>query len=296
MQIIAGSSNLSLTQRIANEISAEMLNTQINKFSDGEIKVQVHGRIGKDVVLVQSTSNPVNDNLLELLLLADTVKRAGATNIIAIIPYFGYSRQDKCTYKNGPISARLVAKLIESSGINSIITLDLHSSQIEGFFDIPITNFNTASLFLPILEKQDNIIMVSPDIGGVARARNYSELLGVDLAIINKSRDLNNKCTMNGLVGEVKDFHCVIVDDIIDSANTICSATDLLLNQGAFSVSALITHGVLSDNAIEKVEKSGLRSVYISDSINVLNNSQKITIVPVHELLASALSQNIVNG
>ncbi|MFK7974332.1 MAG: ribose-phosphate diphosphokinase [Rickettsiaceae bacterium] len=296
MQIIAGSSNLSLTQRIANEISAEMLNTQINKFSDGEIKVQVHGRIGKDVVLVQSTSNPVNDNLLELLLLADTVKRAGATNIIAIIPYFGYSRQDKCTYKNGPISARLVAKLIESSGINSIITLDLHSSQIEGFFNIPITNFSTASLFLPILEKQDNIIMVSPDIGGVARARNYSELLGVDLAIINKSRDLNNKCTMNGLVGEVKDFHCVIVDDIIDSANTICSATDLLLNQGAFSVSALITHGVLSDNAIEKVEKSGLRSVYISDSINVLNNSQKITIVPVHELLASALSQNIVNG
>ncbi len=289
MKIIAGSSNPNLALRLGMELGFGFLDTKLSKFNDGELKIQVHGFIGKEVVLVQSTSAPVNDHLMELLLLADTTRRAGAERIVAIIPYFGYSRQDRSDYKNGPISASVVIKMIEAAGVTEVITLDLHSSQLEGFFSIPIKNLSTESIFFSVIQKQVNTIIVSPDIGGISRARNYGSLLGTDLAIINKSRDLNNVCSMSEIIGDVKDKHCIIIDDIIDGANTVCLATELLLAKGANSVEAIVTHGVLSGDAVAKVQKSALTHLYISDSIRHLVLPDKISVLPIHELLAAVI-------
>lgn len=287
MKIISGSSNNSLSQRVAKNLGLKLLDTTISRFSDGELKVQVNDNIGDEVAIIQSTSSPVNDHLMELLLLADTAKRAGSKRIVAIVPYFGYSRQDRCTYKYGPISASLVIRMLEASGITEVITFDLHSQQLEGAFNIPVTNLSTESIFFPVLEHMKNIIIVSPDIGGIPRARNYSALMGVDLAIINKSRDQNNQCTMNGIIGEVRGKNCIIVDDIIDGASTICLATELLLASGAVSATAIVTHGVLSGSAVEKINNSKLSHLYISDTIDNKSKlkSSKITALPVHELI-----------
>ncbi len=291
MKIIAGSSNPQLALKLGAALRLELLDTNLSKFNDGELKIQVHGLIGKEVLLVQSTSAPVNDHLIELLLLADTAKRAGAERIIAVIPYFGYSRQDRSDYKNGPISASVVIKMIEAAGITEVITLDLHSSQLEGLFNIPIKNLSTSSIFFPIIQDQANNIVVSPDIGGISRARNYSSLLGTDLAIINKSRDLNSVCSMSEIIGDVKDKRCIIVDDIIDGADTVCLATELLLANGANSVTAIITHGVLSGDALAKIQKSVLKHLYMSDSINNFTLPDKISVLPAHELLAAAIKR-----
>jgi len=285
MKIISGSSNPKLASRISQEISAKLLDTKIDNFSDSELRVQVSDNIGKDIIIVQSTSTPVNNHLMELLFLADTAKRAGAQNIIAIIPYFGYSRQDRCTYKYGPISASLVIKMLESAGITEIITLDLHSSQLEGMFNVPVTNLSTESIFFPFLKNKENIIAVSPDIGGIQRARNYSSLLGVDLAIINKSRDMNNIPSMSEIIGDVAGKDCIIVDDIVDGANTVCMATELLLKNGAASVRAIITHAVLSGDAITKIENSSLENIYVSDSIYHEKLPDRFTVIPIHELI-----------
>ncbi len=287
MKIISGSNNNFLAQKVAKNLGLRLLDTTISRFSDGELKVQVNDNIGDEVAIIQSTSFPVNDNLMELLLLADTAKRAGARRIIAIVPYFGYSRQDRCTYKYGPISASLVIKLIETVRITELITFDLHSEQLEGVFNIPVTNLSTESVFFPILEHMKNIIIVSPDIGGIPRARNYSSLMGVDLAIINKSRDQNNQCNMSEIIGKVQGKNCIIVDDIVDGASTICLATELLLASGAISVTAIVTHGVLSGQALQKIEDSKLSHLYISDTIDNKSKlkSSKITVLPVHELI-----------
>lgn len=290
MKIIAGSSNPLLALRLGTELGLEFLETKISKFNDSELKIQVHGLIGKEVLLVQSTSSPVNDHLIELILLADTARRAGAERIIAVVPYFGYSRQDHSDYKNSPISASVVIKMIEAAGITEIITLDLHSSQLEGVFNIPIKNLSTSSIFFPIIQGQENNIVVSPDIGGISRARNYGSLLGANIAIINKSRDSNNACSMSEIIGDVKGKHCIIIDDIIDGANTVCLATELLLKNGANSVEAIVTHGVLSGDAVAKVQKSALKHLYISDSINNPALSDKISVLPIHELLAVVIS------
>lgn len=294
MKIISGLSNPNLAARISNEINAELLTTTINNFNDGELKVQVDGNIGKDIIIVQSTSTPVNDHLMELLLLADTAKRAGAKNIIAIIPYFGYSRQDRCTHKNGPISASLVIRMIEAAGITHVITLDLHSTQLEGMFNIPITNLSTESLFFSVGENKQNTIIVSPDIGGTPRARNYSSLFGTDLAIVNKTRDINNNCSMSEVIGNVSNKHCIIVDDIVDGASTLCMATDLLLKQGAKSVEAIVTHAVLSDGAIEKIKDSEISKIYITDSIYHEKLPKKFITLPIHELIGIILNNQII--
>ena len=289
MKIISGLSHPKLAKQIAEELGGKLLNTKIDNFSDGELRVQVLDNLGRNVLIVQSTSAPVNNHLMELLLLADTAKRAGATNITAIIPYFGYSRQDRCTYKYGPISASLVIKMLETSGITSIITLDLHSSQLEGMFNIPIINLSTESIFFPAIANRDNILIISPDIGGIARARNYSSLLGSDLAIVNKSRDINNTLSINGIIGNVVGKDCIIVDDIIDGANTICMATELLLKHGAKNVEAIVTHAVLSGNAITKITNSALKNIYVSNSIYHEKLPKKFTILPIHELIGIAL-------
>ncbi|RTK92982.1 MAG: ribose-phosphate diphosphokinase [Rickettsiales bacterium] len=285
MKIIPGSSNQKLAAQLAESMNLELLKTEVSKFSDGELKVQVHGDITSEIMIIQSTSQPVNDNLMELLLLADTAKRAGAKDIIALIPYFGYARQNMTFHKNSPISVSLVIKMIENAGITKVITLDLHSKQIEGMFNIPITNIDTTDLFLPVINDKQNAIIVSPDIGGIARARNYSNHLNVDLAILNKNRVQNNECIIDGLIGDVKDKDCFIVDDIIDSASTVCLAAELLHTHGARSVNALITHGVLSGNAVDKINQSNIENLYISDSIVLKNNCQKIKIIPIKELI-----------
>ncbi len=285
MQIISGSSNLGLAKRIATELGAEILETKIDNFSDGELRVQVLDNIGAEVMIVQSTSSPVNNHLMELLLLIDTAKRAGAEKIIAVIPYFGYSRQDRCTYKYGPISASLVIKMLEAAGVTKMITLDLHSSQLEGMFNVPIINFSTESIFFPALEGKENMMIVSPDIGGTARARNYSSLFGADLAIVNKSRDANNECSMSEIIGDVAGKNCVIVDDIVDGGSTLCMATELLLKNGAKNVSAIVTHAVLSGDASERIEESELEHIYVSDSIHHNKLPAKFTVMPIHELM-----------
>jgi len=290
MKIISGSSNPNLSKRIAKAIGADLLNTKTDNFSDGELRVQVIDNIGTDVMIVQSTSTPVNDHLMELLLLVDTAKRAGVHNIIAIIPYFGYSRQDRCTYKYGPISASLVIKMLELAGVTEIITLDLHSTQLEGMFNIPVKNLSTESIFFPCLQNKENIIVVSPDIGGTIRARNYSSLLGSDLAIINKSRDTNNISSMSEIIGNVQGKNCLIVDDIVDGASTVCMATELLFENGAATVEAIITHAVLSGDAISKIEKSSLKNIYISDSIYQSNLPAKFQIMAIDELIAAAIN------
>jgi ribose-phosphate pyrophosphokinase len=292
MKIISGLSNPALASKIANEINADLLSTKIDNFSDGELRVQVDGIIGQDLIIVQSTSTPANDHLMELLLLADTAKRAGAKNIIAVIPYFGYSRQDRCTYKNGPISASVVIKMIESAGISHVITLDLHSAQLEGVFNIPITNLSTESIFFHIYENRKNTIIVSPDIGGISRARNYSSLFGTDLAIINKTRDQNNICSMSEVIGEVKGKHCIIVDDIIDGASTLCMAAELLIKKGAESVDAIITHAVLSRESHARVENSKVNKIYITDSIYQKKLSDKFITLPIHELIGRVINNH----
>lgn len=289
MKIISGLSNPGLAARIAKEIKAELLTAKIDNFNDSELRVQIDGDIGKDIIIVQSTNTPVNDHLMELLLLADTAKRAGATNIIAVIPYFGYSRQDRCTHKNGPISASLVIKMIEAAGITHVVTLDLHSAQLEGVFNIPITNLSTETIFFPISKNKENIIVISPDIGGIARARNYSSLLGTDLVIVNKTRDLNNICSMSEVIGDVTDKNCIIIDDIVDGASTLCMATDLLLQKGAKSVEAIITHAVLSQGAISKIENSKVTKIYITDSIYHQNLPNKFSVLPIHKVISSVL-------
>ncbi len=293
MKIISGSTSCKLAAQLAKLMNVELLNTKVSNFSDGELKVQVHGSIGSDVIIVQSTSQPVNDSLMELLLLTDTAKRAGAKNIIAVIPYFGYARQNMSFEKNSPISVSLVIKMLECAGVTQVITLDLHSKQIEGIFNISVKNLEVTDLFLPIIKDQENKIIVTPDIGGISRARIYSKMLRVDLAIMNKTREYNDECVINGIIGDVKNKNCFIIDDIIDSASTICLAAELLHNNGAQSINALITHGVLSSNALQKVEKSHLTKLYITDSINLNQDTNKITILPIVNLIYSQISNNM---
>ena len=285
MKIIPGSSSHTLAAQLAELMNAEPLKTVVSKFNDGELKVQVHGDITSEIMIIQSTSQPVNDNLMELLLLADTAKRAGAKNIVALIPYFGYARQNMSFHKNSPISVSLVIKMIENAGVTKVITLDLHSKQIEGMFNIPVVNLDTTNLFLPAINDKQNAIIVSPDVGGITRAKNYSNHLSIDLAILNKSRVQNNQCVINGIIGDVKGRNCFIVDDIIDSDTTVCLASELLHTHGARSVNALITHGVLSGNAIDKINKSNIENLYISDSIILKHNCQKIKIIPIKDLI-----------
>lgn len=294
MKIISGSSNLELARRIALELNASILNTIINNFNDGELRIEIQDNISHEheIIIIQSTSHPANNHLMELFLLADTVKRVGVKNITVVIPYFGYSRQDRCTYNYGPISASLVIKMIETSGINKVVTLDLHSAQLEGMFNVPIKNLDSASLFLPIYKASNNnsnIIVVSPDIGGISRARNFCSLFGTNLAIINKSRDKNNQYSMSEIIGKVEGKRCIIVDDIVDSATTLCMATELLLKNGAVEVEAFITHAVLSGNAANKINQSAINKIYTTDSISHTKLPSKFGVLPIHELISTAL-------
>ncbi|MFK7967816.1 MAG: ribose-phosphate diphosphokinase [Rickettsiaceae bacterium] len=289
MQIISGSSNQPLAQRIAQNTGYKLLKTKIGNFSDGELKVEIQDNIGKDVIIIQSISHPVNDHLIELLLLVDTARRAGAQNIISVVPYFAYIRQDRCTYKYGPISASLVIKLLEAAGVTKVITLDLHSKQLEGVFNVPIINLDPASIFFPFYNDDVNIVVVSPDIGGIARANNFSIFLGKDLVIMNKIRDVDNECYMNKIIGNVENKKCIIIDDIVDTGGTICKAAELLRSNGALNIEAYVTHPVLSADSKEKIMNSQIDKIFVSDSIYHGSMPSKFVVTYIDELISCRL-------
>ena len=291
MIIVAGTSHVELAEAIALGLRCRLIIAQIKKFEDQELRIQVDGNLyEQEVVIVQSTSKPANDYLIELLLLADTAKRAGARRIIAVIPYFGYSRQDRPSYSHGPISASLVATLLEASGVDRVLTLDLHSKQTEGFFKIGVQNFDTITLFANLFCDKENQIVVSPDVGGVMRAQKLADMLNVELAVINKTRLTDGRCVMNNIIGDVANKNCIIIDDIIDTGGTLCRAAELLIENKAKSVSACVTHGVFSGSCINLIENSSFSNFYITNSIKHYNLPRKTQVIKVADIFIHALS------
>jgi ribose-phosphate pyrophosphokinase len=297
MKLLAGNSNRQLAEAIAGALDMSLTKAQVRRFADNEVFVTIDENVrGEDVFVIQSTSYPANDNLMELLICVDALKRASAQRITAVMPYFGYARQDRKTGGRTPISAKLVANLIERSGADRVLTMDLHSGQIQGFFDIPTDNlFPTPLLAADIRDhykKADDLLIISPDVGGVVRARALASRLGVDLAIVDKRRDGPGKSEVMNIIGDVKDRRCIMFDDIVDSAGTLCNAAAALVAAGASEVSAYVTHGVLSGAARERVKASALRELVVTDSIEgpqVADKDSKIRQVSCASLIGEAI-------
>ena len=298
MKILSGTSNLSLSRNIARQLKLKLVNTNIKNFADGEVYVEINENIrGNSVFVIQSTSTPANDNLMELLLCIDALRRSSAKNITAVIPYFGYARQDRKVVPRTSISAKLVSNLITNAGANRIVTVDLHSGQIQGFFDIPVDNLFTTPLFARYIKKNlknKNLICVSPDVGGVQRTRGLATKINVDLAIIDKRRLQPGKSQVMRIIGNVQNKECIIVDDIIDSGGTIVNAVDALIREGAKSVYVFVTHAVLSGEAINKIKKSKINKLIITDSIDnakKIKNVSKIQVLSIAPLMAEAIKR-----
>ena len=296
MKIVAGNSNRPLAESIAAYCDSPLTNATIRRFSDQEVFVEIHENVrGEDMFLIQSTSFPANDNLMELLVTLDALRRASAKRITAVIPYFGYARQDRKPGPRTPISAKLVANLITSAGADRVLTLDLHAGQIQGFFDIPVDNLFSS----PVMENdiregspRDNLIVVSPDVGGVVRARAIAKRIDADLAIVDKRRERAGVSEVMNIIGDVRERRCVLVDDIIDSAGTVCNAANALQEAGATSVVAYVTHGVLSGGAVARVASSSLEQLVITDSIQAtqsVRQAQNIRVLPIATLIAEAM-------
>ena len=262
MKLLACNSNLALSEEIATTLNIPLTKASIKKFSDEEIFVEVNENVrGQDVYVIQSTSKPANDNLVELLVCIDALKRASAKQITAVIPYFGYARQDRKPGPRTPISAKLVANLITKSGADRVLTIDLHAGQIQGFFDIPVDNLYAAPILLEDIKKNydlDRTVIISPDVGGVVRARYIANRLNIGLAIVDKRREAANISEVLNIIGDVKEKNCILIDDIVDTAGTLTNAGEALLKVGAKTVSAYVSHGVLSGNALEKIKESVL--------------------------------------
>ena len=277
MKILTGNSNKNLSHKISKYLKNKLVNSSIRKFSDGEIYIEINENIrGNSIFIIQSVSSPANDNLMELLLCIDALKRSSAKNITAVSPYFGYARQDRKVVPRTSISAKLVSNLITNSGADRVVTLDLHSGQIQGFFDIPVDNLFATPIFARHIKrkiKTKNMICVAPDVGGTARARALGKMLNVGLAIVDKRRPAPGKSVVMNVIGNVKDKTCIIVDDIIDSGGTIVNAAKILKQRGARDVHVYVSHGVLSGDAVEKIRKSQIKNLVITDTID---NSQKV--------------------
>ncbi|MFM9890471.1 MAG: ribose-phosphate pyrophosphokinase [Rickettsiales bacterium] len=272
MKLIAGNSNVPLASAMSEYLGVKLTAATIRRFSDQEIFVEVQENVrGQDVFLIQSTSAPANDHLMELMITLDALKRASARRITVVMPYFGYARQDRKPGPRTPITAKLVANLITTAGANRVLTVDLHAGQIQGFFDIPLDHLYARPVIVADIKKQfpdhGNIMVVSPDVGGVVRARSLAGKIGADLAIVDKRRERAGQSEVMNIIGDVSGRDCILFDDIVDTAGTLCNAADALLAQGAKSVSAYVTHGVLSGPAIERITKSKLQSVVVTDSI-----------------------------
>ncbi|HWF76986.1 MAG TPA: ribose-phosphate pyrophosphokinase [Caulobacteraceae bacterium] len=272
MKLLAGNSNTPLARSIADYLEMPLTQASVRRFADEEIFVEINENVrGEDVFVVQSTSYPANDNLMELLICIDALARASARRITAVMPYFGYARQDRKTGGRTPISAKLVANLITRAGADRVLTMDMHSGQIQGFFDIPTDNLLPTPLMDADVRRHERnageLMIVSPDVGGVSRARSLAERLNADLAIVDKRRPEPGVSQVMNIIGDVKDRRCLLFDDIVDSAGTLCNAAQALMDEGAASVSAYVTHGVLSGGAVERVAGSALSELVITDSI-----------------------------
>ena len=297
MKLLACNSNLALSEEIATTLNIPLTKASIKKFSDEEIFVEVNENVrGQDVYVIQSTSKPANDNLIELLVCIDALKRASAKQITAVIPYFGYARQDRKPGPRTPISAKLVANLITKSGADRVLTIDLHAGQIQGFFDIPVDNLYAAPILLEDIKKNYNLnrtVIISPDVGGVVRARYIANRLNIGLAIVDKRREAANISEVLNIIGDVKEKDCILIDDIVDTAGTLTNAGDALLNVGAKTVSAYVSHGVLSGNALEKIKKSVLKEIVTTNTISSLisEDRNKIRRLSVAPLIAEAVKR-----
>ena len=298
MKILSGTSNPRLSKEISKKLKSKLINTNIKRFADGEIYIEINENIrGNSVFVIQSTSNPANDNIMELLLCIDALRRSSAKNITAVIPYFGYARQDRKVAPRTSISAKVVSNLITNAGANRIVTVDLHAGQIQGFFDIPVDNLFTTPLFARYIKKKfksKNLVCVSPDVGGVQRTRGLATKIKADLAIIDKRRPAPGKSEVMNIIGEVKGKNCIIVDDIIDSGGTIVNAIEALKKAGANDVYVFITHAVLSGDAAKKIQKSKIKKLIITDTINnnfKIKNNSKIEVISIAPLMAEAINR-----
>ncbi len=299
MKILSGNANIPLAREMASYLNVPMTEAAIKRFSDKEIFVEVKDNVrGEDVFLVQSTSYPANDHIMELLITLDALKRASARRVTAVIPYFGYARQDRKPGPRTPITAKLVANLITTAGADRVLTVDLHAGQIQGFFDIPVDHLYGRPVIVNDIKQHyddvKNVMIVSPDVGGVVRARSLASRLDADLAIVDKRRERAGVSEVMNIIGEVEGRDCILFDDIVDTAGTLCNAADALMNAGAKSVAAYVTHGVLSGPAVERVAKSRLTSLVVTDSIHqpeAVQNTKNIRILSVAPLFAEAIKR-----
>lgn len=294
LKIMTGTSNPVLTQEIADALGVPIVKSAVTRFSDGEFRVQIFETVrGADVFVIQSLGNPVHDNLMEVLIMADALRRASARSITAVIPYYGYARQDRKSSSREPITAKLVANLLVTAGVSRVLTLDLHAPQIQGFFDIPVDHMQAAPLLADYIKEigLDDCVVVSPDVGGVARARALGDRIGATLAIIDKRRPKPNVAEVMHIIGEVEGKSCVLVDDIIDTAGTLCLAADALIEAGAKEVYALCSHGVLSGPAISRITESKLQQVVITNSLprDSSSSCEKIKVLSVGRMMAEAI-------
>ena len=297
MKIMSGNSNLPLARAVAGYLEMPLTDASVRRFADEEIFVEIHENVrGEDVFVIQPTSFPANDNLMELLICIDALKRASAKRITAVVPYFGYARQDRKPGPRTPISAKLVANLVTEAGADRVLAVDLHAGQIQGFFDIPTDNLYAAPVMAADIQARygdRDLMVVSPDVGGVVRARALAKRLdNAPLAIVDKRRDRPGESEVMNIIGEVKGRHCILIDDIVDSGGTLCNAAQALLDQGATSVAAYITHGVLSGGAVARVDGSSLAELVITDTIRPTDaaiDSNKIRILTVAPLIGEAV-------
>ncbi|WP_163155144.1 ribose-phosphate pyrophosphokinase [Bradyrhizobium uaiense] len=298
IKLVAGNSNPALAQEIAKGLGIELTKAVVRRFADMEIFVEIQENVrGSDMFILQSTSYPANDNLMELLIITDALRRSSARRITAVIPYFGYARQDRRSGSRTPISAKLVANLIAHAGVDRVMTLDLHAGQIQGFFDIPTDNLFAAPLMVrDIREKFDlaKVMVVSPDVGGVARARGLAKRINTPLAIVDKRRERPGESEVMNVIGDVAGYNCILVDDIVDSGGTLVNAAEALIAHGAKEVSAYITHGVLSGGAAARIASSRLKELVITDSIlptEAVNKAPNIRQISIAGLIAEAIGR-----
>ena len=298
MKLLSGNSNKTLSKKIAKFLKSKLVNSSIRNFSDGEIYVEINENIrGNSIFLIQSVSSPANDNLMELLLCIDALKRSSAKNITAVIPYFGYARQDRKVAPRTSISAKLVSNLITKAGADRVVTVDLHAGQIQGFFDIPVDNLFSTPIFARHIKKKvksKNLICVAPDVGGTERARSLGKILNVGLAIVDKRRPKPGQSQVMNIIGDVKGKTCILVDDIIDSGGTIVNAAKALKDRGAKEVYVYITHGVLSGEAVKKIKNSVIRNLVITDTIDNtsrVKGTKNIEVLSISSLMGEAIKR-----
>lgn len=296
MKLLACNSNPNLSKLIAKNLGLELVDAEVKKFSDKEIFVEIKENVrGEDIFVIQSTSFPANDNLMEVLIAIDALRRASAKRITVVMPYFGYARQDRKSASRTPITAKLVANLITTSGADRVLTIDLHAGQIQGFFDIPLDNLYAAPVFVKDIKANfnlDDLVIVSPDVGGLVRARAIASKTGSELAIVDKRRPKAGVSEVMNIIGDVENKNCLIVDDMVDSGGTLCNAADALINKGAKSVCAYITHGILSGKAHDKIGNSQLEKLVITNSIEPTQqtlDTDNIKIIDISDLLAKAI-------